>query len=128
MLTRDQIFAAVDMKREKVDTREWGGHVFVRTMSGTERDAFEREMLAAKEAGGNDLANIRARLAVRTVCDDKGKRVFTDADAEQLGRKSALVLDRIFETAQRLNGIGKKDVEELAGNSDGTPPAGSTSA
>lgn len=118
MSLKDQILSANDLPMEEVPTPEWGegSFVFVRTMSGTERDAFEQSMLAAKKGGTTNLVNIRARLAVLCICDEKGQRLFADDDAEALGKKSAMVLDRIFEVAQRLNGIGVKDVKELQGN------------
>lgn len=117
MLNKDAIFAAADMPTEAVACPEWGGTVHVRTMSGTERDAFEASMLDAKGKGVSNLANIRARLLVRTLCDEGGNRLFADADADALGTKSAKVLDRLFDVAQRVNGLGAKDVEALQGNS-----------
>ena len=63
-----------------------------------------------------NMQNVRARFAVLTICDDKGVRVFTDADAAELGKKSAAALDRVFAVAQRLNGFSQDDAEDLAGN------------
>lgn len=115
MLTRDSILSAADLPTEEVKTPEWGGSVHVRTMSGTERDAFEQSIIDAKK-GATSLANVRAKLAVRVICDADGNRLFTDTDADALGRKSGKALDRVFEVAQRLNGIGAKEVKELEGN------------
>lgn len=120
MLNRESILGAEDLPREKVLTPEWGAgtFVYVGTMSGAERDSFEQTILEDKKADGKaKLVNVRAKLAVRVVQDEQGQRLFTDDDAEALGRKSAKVLDRIFDVGQRLNGIGAKDVKELEGNS-----------
>ena len=38
---RDLILAASDRQKEKAEVPEWGITVFITTMSGTERDAFE---------------------------------------------------------------------------------------
>ena len=38
-------------------------------------------------------------------------------DVKALGKKSSLALNRVFEVAQRLNGLTERDMEELAGNS-----------
>jgi len=116
MLTRDQILSADDLKRETVAVPEWGGDVIVRTMTGTERDAFEASLQGGK-GGKLNLANIRARLVSRTAVDDAGARLFTEADIEAVGGKSAAALDRCFAVAQRLNGLSAKDVEDLGKNS-----------
>ena len=119
MITKQQILAATNLPVEPVDVPEWGGTVHVRTMSGTERDAFEQTMIALKAGGGKgatDLSNIRARLAVRTLCDPDGTRLFADDDAEALGQTSGRALDRVFGVAQKLNGMTAEDVKELVGN------------
>ena len=124
-LTKEQIVSADDLPREKVDVPEWNGHVYVRTMTGTERDAWEMGMFTDGEP---DMVNARAKLCVLTVVDKDGKRVFTDGDAEALGRKSACALDRLFDVARRLSGLSAADVEELEKNSASGQPDGSTSA
>lgn len=117
-LTRDAILAAPDLPVEEVQVPEWGGSVFVRAMTGTERDAFERESM---ERNGTNVTantqNIRARLLARTIVDEHGKRLFTDEDALELGAKSAAALDRVVDVAQRLSRIRADDVEDLAKNS-----------
>ena len=63
-----------------------------------------------------NLKNLRAKLIVLTVVGDMGEKLFTEADIEAIGGKSAKALDRIFMVAQRINGIGQKEVEELTKN------------
>jgi len=114
LLSKDQILAAEDLVTEDVEVPEWGGTVRVRMMTGAERDSFEDSLTQTK--GKNvktNLANLRARLVARTVVDEAGKRMFTDAEAGVLGQKSAAALDRVFEAARKLNGMTEKDVEEL---------------
>ena len=107
MLTREQILQSDDLPREEVDVPEWGGKVQVRTMTGTDRDAFEATLV------GKDgkFENVRARLVVLTLCDKTGARLFNEADIPALGAKSAKALDRVFAVAQRMNGIGADQVE-----------------
>lgn len=123
MLSRDQIFAIDDSRIERVEVPEWGGHVYVRMLSGTERDAFEAATVTRKGKGKTEtnLVNMRARLAVLCVCDESGKRLFADADATALGRKSAAALDRITDVALRLNGMTEESVEDAEGNSESAP-------
>ena len=122
MLNREAILKADDLPREELDVPEWGGTVFVRTLTGTERDAFEASMIKGERQV--DLTNTRAKLCVRCITDAEGKRLFNDSDIAQLGQKSSRALDRVFEVAQRLNGLSAKDVEDIAKNS-GSDPSGS---
>lgn len=116
MSLKDTILGAVDRPSQAVEVLEWGCTVMVRTLSGAERDAFESETFEAK--GRINKQNIRARFLALCLCDAEGNRIFTTAeDAKKLGEKSAAVLDRLFEIAQKMNGLTQADVDELAKNS-----------
>ncbi len=106
ILSKDAILAADDLPRETVHVPEWGGDVYVRTMSGTDRDAFETSLIAREGERDGRMENVRARLVALTLCDESGVRLFEDREIAALGRKSARALDRVFAVAQRLNGIG----------------------
>lgn len=127
-LTKEQILKQDDLKTELVQVPEWGGAVWVRTLTGTERDLFEADTIIKRD---NDVClnydNFRAKLCVRTIVDTDGKRLFEDKDAIVLGNKSAAALDRVFEVAQRLNGLRAQDIDELVKNSGSVPSADSTS-
>ena len=112
MLDRNSILQMDDLPKEQLSVPEWGGDVWVRTLTGTERDSFEQSKVQKKNKP--NLNNVRARFAVLTICDEKGERLFTDNDAEALGKKSAAALDRVFEVAQRLNGFSDDDQRELS--------------
>lgn len=114
-----QILGANDSTSEPVDLPSWGSpKVFVRVMSGEERDDFEAGcMLSRGKKHSANLANIRARLAVKCLVDENGNRVFDDADAPALGKKSGAELQAIFDVAQRLNKLTEADVDELTKNS-----------
>lgn len=128
---RKLILQAKDLPREAVQVPEWPAVnvVYVRTLTGTERDEFEQSVLEISK--GKDLkfrmANIRARLCAMAMTDKDGNAIFDAEDAAALGTKSAKVLDRIFAVAQRLSGISEKDVESLSKNSGSGPSAAFTS-
>jgi hypothetical protein len=115
VLTKADILGASDIQRERVAVAEWGGEVYVKGLSGAERDRFENSIISMR---GKDqkinLSNIRAKLASLSICDEDGNRLFTDADVQALSRKSAAALQRVFAVAQRLSGLAAEDVEELA--------------
>lgn len=117
-LNREEILNAPDLLTEEVSVPEWGGEVLVRGMTGTERDAFETEIVLLKDGKKAELVreNIRAKLVARCIVGDDGERIFNDADIYALGKKSAAALDRVFGIAQRLSGITQEDADELAKN------------
>lgn len=117
ILTRDAILQAQDLPRELVSVPEWGGDVYVRTLTGKERDALEASVVEMKgKRAETNLKNLRAKLCALAMVDEAGEKIFSEADVEALGGKSALALDRVFSVAQRLNGLGADDVEALTKN------------
>lgn len=112
MLTKDDILKANDIKIEPVDA--WGGTVYVRGMTGTERDAFEASVITMRGTKQSvNLKNVRAKLCVMTLCDKSGHRLFEDSDMTALSEKAASELQKVFSKAQELSGITQKDVDEL---------------
>jgi len=126
VLNRDDILKVKDIAVEKVEVPAWGGSVFVKGMTGTERDAFESSIVQQRGKNASvNMANIRAKLASQTICNEAGERLFSDADVKALGAKSASALQLVFEVAQRLSGISGDDVEELAKELEDNPFDGS---
>lgn len=109
VLTRDAVLTAQDLPLEKVDVPEWGGSVYVRGMSGVDRDSFEQSLMVGGEFSS---VNVRAKIVVRTACDENGQRIFTDADADAVGARNAAALTRIYEAGQRLSGMGAGALED----------------
>lgn len=117
ILTRNQILTAPDLQRELVHVPEWGGDVYVRGLTGSERDALEAGMLERKgKTTSIRLENLRARLLSTTLVDEDGKSLFGPEDVVVLGSKSAVALERCFAVARRLSGFTEQDVEELTKN------------
>lgn len=112
-LSRDAIFSAEDIRMERVDVPEWNGVLYVRVITGGERDEFEATMHDARGKLKRD--NIRARFVALTACSANGAPLFEPGDVDKLTRKSAAVLDRVFTAAMKLNGMLKEEVDALAG-------------
>lgn len=116
-LTAADILGADDLKRERIEVPEWGGFLYISTLSGAARDAYESSVI---KYNGNvpeqNLDNIRAKFVAATATDEEGNLLFTTDQVKALGRKSASVLDRLFGEAQKLNAISDADIEELAKN------------
>lgn len=121
-LSKAKILAANDNKLDKTNVPEWGGEVYLKVLSGTDRDAFEEGYSEQK------MKNFRSRFLVLTLCDEKGERLFTEAEVDDLGKKSAVVLARLFDKAWALNAFRNEDVEALGNDSTDDLSDSSTSS
>ena len=99
-----------------MDVPEWGGHVYVRTMTGDERDAYEEWVRGQAGEGGIGVVGVRGRVVALCVVDEAGNRLFSDADGDKLGKKSSAALQRIFDAVVKLNFIDSDEIEALAKN------------
>ena len=122
-LSKEVILAALDLPLETVSVPEWGGEVLVRGMTAFERDEFEKSLMKEGDAEEGkpakpvyDPSNMRARLCALCMVDENGTLLFSAADAAALGKKSGAALDRVFQVARRLSGLGEKDLEQAVKN------------
>lgn len=133
-LNREALLQRDELKIEKVQLTR--GFVYVREMTGREKDIWEQSMLKQKPSGDKNnpiryettLENFRAKLAVVTVCDENGELLLKPSDVENLNKMmSASNIERIIEVAQKLNAITEKDKDEILKNSETDPDEGSNS-
>jgi len=134
-LSRSLLLQKEELEKVKVDLGK-GEFVYVRQMTGRERDNFEQSLIKEnKDLKGNvtgydrALGDFRAKLAVVTVCDEEGKALFLPSDYSLLSQNmSAKRLELIVNAAQKLNAISEEDKEALVKNSsavqDGNSPSG----
>jgi hypothetical protein len=116
---KDLILSSDDLPRERVAVPEWKcEHVWIRALSGTERDAYESSLVEFDERGKRvvNVDNGRARFLVKCIIDESGNRIFSDDDAPALGVKSGAVLDRLYDVARRLSKMRPADAEEAEKN------------
>ena len=129
-LSRNDILKASDIKTEEVNIPEWGGSVLVRGLSGVERGLYESS-LAPKGVDGKsvfDTVYLRIKMLVIVCVDEKGHPLFTEADIEALGKKSAGPIERLFEVASRLSGLSEKDAQVIEENLKNAPKDGLSTA
>lgn len=106
-LSRDDILAADDRVVESVEVPEWGGTVYVRSLT--------REEIRPFTDAGDEMAV--GMLVSVTVCDEDGRPLFTDDDVPALEKKSVRALNRVLEKAMEVNGLGSAQAERVLGNS-----------
>jgi len=109
-----QILDADDLPREEVN--EWGIKFWLRTLTGAERDKFEQRMHDMRKDDRISIIGMKAYLIILCAVDEGGENIFAPTDLNALQGKSAAVIDRLFQIAQRMNHLLPEDVEALAGN------------
>lgn len=130
VLSKADILAADDRPTEEVGVPEWGGVVYVRGMTGKDRDEYFASQ--TKQRGKQvfqDITNASAKIVARCIVDpdDHTRRMFTDQEVAILGGRSSAALERVGQVAARLSGLTEEDMEELGKDSASTPSDGSTS-
>jgi hypothetical protein len=124
LLGKAELLQKEKLEIEKVEF-ENGDYVYVRQMTGHERDMFEQSMLKKNKDGkGNVLSvetvmdDFRSKLAAITLCDEEGKSLLSANDYAVLGNSmSAKRLEKIINTSQKLNAITEEDKDAIVKNS-----------
>lgn len=106
-LDKNSILNADDLKRETVPCPEWGGDVIIQELGAIDRDRLWPALL--NDEGKNDPVNLAGKVLVRCIVDETGARIFGDDDAESLGKKSPVVINRLFKVAERLTVLDTTD-------------------
>lgn len=111
----------------------------LRELSGTERDRFEVSVIHEENVTGADGKTqsvrkveamlLRARLVALSLVGEDGKRLYADDEVEILSDAvPSSVLGRLFEAAQKLNGLDAAAQEAAGKNSESAPTGASISA
>lgn len=114
-LTKKDIQDVEDRKTQMVDVPEWGGKVFVKTLSGSERDKIESRIYQESKDKGA-ASDIRAMLVVAAAVDGAGKKLFDESDIKWLSEKSAIALDRVADVARVLAGMMIDSIDDAEKN------------
>jgi len=120
-LTGEELLGESDLTIEYVTTPS-GKKVGVRSMSLGDLDSYDRSMLNINgDKVTRNLDDGRAKLLVRTLCDDKGERLLTNDQAVALSKKAAPWLIEAIDIARQLNGLTKGAVADAKKNSEAAP-------
>src|SRR6266540_2523606 len=112
VLSRDEILASASNRpMEEIHLPELGGYVWVRGLTGKEREDYEASVMQRR--GGQlvpNLTNARAKLIVISLVDADGKPMFYEHEVLELGSIPARTLQRIWDKACELSGLSESDV------------------
>jgi len=139
MLLETQDALAIEKVELKSSTNEVRGYVFVREMTAKEKDIWEsslrKEMPVLGGKNGQqseikmNLSDYRAKLAICTICNEKGERQFemNPNTISKLSEKlSASNMERIANAASKLNKITEEDQEAVLKNLEADQNASSS--
>jgi hypothetical protein len=115
ILDIDAIAAVDDIGSEVVPMPEWGGSVPLKALTAAERVAAGQRVLRELKAKGNDYANGRLafHIVAASMVDANGDRLADPmAAAEVLASKQYGPVNRLYEVAERLSGIGDTELEK----------------
>jgi len=133
LLTRENLLRKEKLKTVEIDLGD-NQIVYVRQMTGHEREQFENLLVKKIRKGGKvvdyqqSMEDFRAKLVVNCLCDDKGVNILQPGDYATLSQNmSAKRLTKIADAAGKLNGITEEDKEELVKNSDSDQDVASSS-
>jgi hypothetical protein len=113
-LSAENVFSADDMKVEPVDVPEWGGRIYVRRLTGRERDEFEQLMNDRRAGKILKVQGVITKIVALAACNAAGNKLFTGGDAEaKLDEKACAPLMRVFDAALKISGMRDDDIQNL---------------
>ncbi len=116
LLSKAAILAA-GLHKELIDVKEFGGAVYVRRITGKQREEFVGAARIAKDT--KEFMVVERLLVSMCVCDEHGALMFSPADLETLDAKA---VEFLSDHAQRINSLGSHR-EQAAKNSESTQSA-----
>lgn len=122
-LTKDEILNLDDIKIREIQIPEWAGSVFIRQLTRGQADEyfsrrFEKSEIQQRGRGNNvvesqiNMFGHDAWLVAQAVCDEAGKRLFTNGDVDNLKNRNANAIGRIAVEIIKFSQM-QEDVEEL---------------
>jgi hypothetical protein len=108
---------------------EWNMSVRLRGMSFADRIAFSTTM--PRKPGKTpdaepevDFLKYKVHMLLFSIVNKDGKPLFTPGDAAVLENKSVTAIDRLYEVAEQLNGMGEAEKKAMEKNSGAPQNAG----
>mgnify|MGYP006308308593 CR=1 FL=1 len=122
-LNKNDILSFDDIEIKEIKVPEWGGSVYIRQLSRGQADEYFNHRFDKSEwkQSGRDKSEVQssvrlfghdAWLVAQAVCDEDGKRIFSNADVKELEKKNANAVGRIAVEVLKHSGMSQ-DVKEL---------------
>lgn len=112
-LAADLALFANALKVEKVTVPGFPHPVYVKELSGIDRERYEQGLTS----GAQDKGYVRAMLVACTLCNEQGELLFTIDQVPTIAGWKARVLVPLADKAAELAALGEADMQALEGNS-----------
>lgn len=124
VLTSEEFFQIAERKPVDIAFPEAGNGAVIPIvgLSPNERTAFERDFQSGTEDLDQNRQAFREKLVAACARNDDGTPIFTADQVNRLGQSNGALVERLFDTANRLSGFTNEDIEATIKNS-GTIPA-----
>jgi hypothetical protein len=128
-LSLEQLLGAVDTPIEKIYVKPLNGYLYVKGLTGEERDEWEKTIVRGRGKKAKVVQNVRAHLLARCLVTRAGVPLMNPGLIARLGKVRADIIGPAYDLAAKLSGISDDDLDELEGHtSDGTNSATSSSS
>lgn len=109
-LNRDQLLSDTKRPIETVRLTDKGGEILVRGITAGELMHFQKAISSKKNGVASlDEDTFAAKLLVRCIVDETGKRILQDDDWQALQNWPAADFQKATTVAMRLNGYGSAE-------------------
>ena len=112
MLSKENLIAALAVRVEDVSVSGLADGLLIKIMSGYERDEFQKIL---QEKGITDSAYFSALIAATVVGEDD-QPMFSSDEIDLLRGSHAELVREIGLACQRVNGMGRKAVDDAEKN------------
>lgn len=92
-----------------VECKHVGGVFRVQAMSAGTRDIFEQRIGKLSELESGVKTNLRAIFLIHCIVDEDGQLIFGVDDLELISSQHSADIDKLFDAAQKINGIGESE-------------------
>ena len=111
LISRDAFLQSSGMQTKKIPMPDMGkdAYVCVRTLTLAEHEAYVHDYFRPENEDTKVVRPVpgyRGRLLVLTMVDDDGQPYLRDGDEAEIEKHAALHLNKIFQAAFELSGLG----------------------
>lgn len=116
-LTAENILEQRRAELVRLPVPEWDGDVYVRPLTSQQAEYVSDALTVPEDKQhARDNGGLRAIVGAWAICDEQGKRLFSDDKSKQLADMPSAGLLRVWRKVMEITKMSDKAVEEAEGN------------